>query len=90
MGKSPLQSKVLWFNTLSIIALAIADISSNNEIRNFIGNYYYLLMIVGALINAVLRFYTVKPVSIKKPKDKNPLNTINEANQADDNYLKDF
>lgn len=90
MTKHPIQSKVLWFNTLSIIALVIADISSNNEFRSFIGNYYYVLMVGGALVNAVLRFYTYVPVSTK-PNKQNPLEKIDEANhQADDNYIKEF
>ena len=88
-NKSPLYSKTLWFNTLSILALFIADIVANSEIRATLGGKIFWIMIFGSFINVILRFYTDKPIVIKKTKPPST-NPLEEAIQADDDYIKDF
>lgn len=93
--KSPLKSKTLWFNAISVLALVIADLTANQEIRDLLGGKVYLLMIVGSMVNMWLRFHTVEPVEKptfkkKKPTHKDRLDMLDPEKQADDNYIKDF
>ncbi len=61
-SKKAIQSKTLWFNILSIIAILIAHIQSTPELKELVGNYGYLLMLGGALVNAILRTVTTKAI----------------------------
>ena len=66
--KTPIQSKVLWFNTLAVLAIVIAEVLASTELKEVLGNYAYVLMIAGATINAILRPYTTKPLGDGEPK----------------------
>ena len=64
--KDLLQSKVLWFNVLSITAILITDVLASAEMREVLGGYAPYIMMGGALINAVLRQYTTVPLRTAK------------------------
>ncbi len=64
---TPAQSQTLWFNGLSVVALVVADLMANDVIREQLGGKIFYLMIAGSVINMVLRFYTTKPIQIRKP-----------------------
>lgn len=66
--KRIVESKNLWFNGLSVLALVIADLMANDAVREALGGKIFLLMIAGSVVNMVIRFYTVKPIKISKPK----------------------
>ena len=85
--KNPLKSKTLWFNTLSIIAIAIASLQGSPEFKEAIGGYIYWLMAIGAIINAILRFYTIEPITSQK-KQLNPLDAA--LRQDAEEHMKDF
>ena len=87
--KTLIESKSVWFNGLSILALVVTDMMANDAIREMIGAKIFYLMITGSIINMIIRFYTVKPVVIKRSKPPSRLDVL-EENQADDNYMKDF
>lgn len=66
--KNLLQSKVLWFNILSILSILLADIMGTPEMKAVLGSHASTIMIVGALINAILRQYTTVPLRTNVPK----------------------
>ena len=74
-SKKPSESKVLWFNIPSITALALTALMASPEFLNQIGPKGYIaMMIVGALVNAILRFSTEKKIALDKPPtDLNPV-----------------
>ena len=65
-SKKLIQSKVLWFNLLSISAILITDVLASPEMREVLGNHASTLMIVGAFANAILRQYTTVPLRTSK------------------------
>ena len=85
-SKRPIESKVLWFNILSVIAIIITELSASPEFRELIGGKVYLIMIAGAVVNGMLRQYTVKPLTTNHQPLNNP---IDEAlrKEAEDNGL---
>ncbi len=85
-SKKPVQSKVLWFNILTIVSMTLGSLLANDDFRELIGSNYIALIIAVNLINVILRFYTDKPIEAKenKPKTTNtPLDKIDEANAID-------
>ncbi len=85
--KTPIQSKNLWFNGLSIVALVITDMMANDAFRDALGAKIIYLMIAGSFVNMGIRFFTTKPIAIpkRKPKHKGNLDVL-EENQSDDTY----
>lgn len=65
-AKSPLKSKTLWFNILSIVAIVLAD----DHFKSIIGDNTMILFMLQSVVNIGLRFVTTKPVKIQS---KNPL-----------------
>ncbi len=82
--KSPIHSKVLWFNILSVAAIVVTEVIATPEIKELLGGKVYILMIIGALINAGLRVVTTTPLSTSAPAPKKKLNPVDQA-LADDN-----
>ena len=82
-SKKPIQSRMLWFNILSVLAVALTEILATPELREVLGGYVGVLMIAGAVINAMLRMDTSKAIEVH-PK----LNPVDEALRQED--LKDF
>ena len=88
--KSLIESKTVWFNGLSILALIITDLAANDAVRDMLGAKIFYLMIAGSAVNMAIRFFTTKPIKVSLPTKKpNRLDVLDE-NQADDNYIKDF
>ncbi len=83
-SKRPVQSRVLWFNVLSVIAIVLTEILANTEMREFLGGYVAVFMIAGSLANAILRLDTSKAIR-REPKELDP---VEQAIQDQD--LKDF
>ena len=82
--KTPLQSKSIWFNGLSIVSLVGASLLADESFRELIGGFAIYLIIGVNVVNMVIRSYTVKPLVIKKAKIKlNPLEQalIDEAEE---------
>ena len=71
--KKPLDSKTLWFNILTIIAIVMAELQASEELKRHLGDNAYWLVITAAIINMIIRFYTSKPIrksdEIKKQVD---------------------
>ena len=90
MTKKPIQSRVLWFNALSILAIVITEVLANDALREFFGGYIAVFMIAGSLVNAVLRLDTSKSISTRHdiPPPSSPMEVWDEALEKDD--LKDF
>ena len=86
-SKRIIQSKNIWFNVLSIMAIVVAELSASSEIKELLGTNAFMLMIAGAIINMLIRFYTVKPITIGEPPPK--LNPADEAlrKEAENNGL---
>ena len=63
-AKSPVKSKTLWFNILSIVAIVLAD----EHFKNIIGDNTIILFMLQSAVNIGLRFVTKEPVSIKGEK----------------------
>ena len=59
--KSPVKSKTLWFNILSIAAIILTD----EHFKEIIGNHATILFILQSLVNIGLRFVTTKPIKIQ-------------------------
>lgn len=73
-SKKLIQSKVLWFNVLSIGSVALTTILASPEMKETLGEYAPMIMIAGAVINAVLRQYTTVPLNTATPAPKNDTN----------------
>ncbi len=71
MTKKPIQSRTLWFNVLSIVAIVVTEVLSNTELKELLGGYTGTIMILGAVINAMLRLDTSKAISSEPVSDKN-------------------
>ena len=86
--KTPIQSKNLWFNGLSVLALVITDLMANDAVRDMLGAKIFYLMIAGSVVNMGIRFFTEKPIKITLPtrKPKSNLDILEDENQSDDNY----
>ena len=89
--KKRIDSKVYKFNVSSIITLALAALFADPEFLNAIGAKGYIaLMIVGALVNAVLREYTEKKLApILVPKEPKVLDPLEEAFRKDAEELEE-
>lgn len=61
-AKSPIKSKTLWFNILSIAAIILAD----EHFKEIIGNHAAILFVLQSIVNIGLRFVTTKPVKIQR------------------------
>lgn len=86
--KKPKDSKVLKFNIGSILILAIAALSADPVFLEAVGYKGYIaLMIAGAVVNAILRQYTVKPLATSK--EGKELNALEQAllDEADENGM---
>ena len=85
--KSIFQSKNIWFNVLSICAIALAELQASTELKEVLGANAFWLMIAGATVNMLIRFYTDKPIAVIKPKSD--LNPVDEAlrEEAENNGL---
>ena len=83
-SKKPVQSRVLWFNILSVLAVALTEILAKPELREVLGGYVGVLMIAGAVVNAMLRLDTSKAIETH-PKPK--LNPLDQALRDDDKDL---
>jgi len=70
MSKKPIQSRTLWFNVLSIVAVVVAEVLSNAEFKELLGGYTGTIMILGAVINAMLRLDTSKAIGSEPVPDK--------------------
>jgi len=77
-SKSPVKSRTLWFNVLSIGAIAVAELQASVELKEALGANALWLMIAGAVVNMVIRFYTVEPI-IKQTNPPPDMNAIDKA-----------
>ncbi|MCK5538507.1 MAG: hypothetical protein KAI79_16895 [Bacteroidales bacterium] len=79
--KKPIESKVLWFNFLSILAIVITEMLATPEIKEALGSYAMYIMVAGAFVNGALRKYTTKPLEPILTQNKNApqLDIIDEA-----------
>lgn len=82
-AKKPIQSKSLWFNILSIVAIAGAGLLADDNFREMIGSNAIYLIIVVNIVNMLIRGYTDKPISLDKAKTQKPLNPLEEALKKD-------
>jgi len=82
----PWASKTVWFNMLSVVAIVITELSASPEFKELIGAQIYLVMIAGAVVNGMLRQYTVKPLTTNPQPQLNP---VDEAlrKEAEENGL---
>jgi len=81
-GKKAIQSKTIWFNVLSAIAIIISVLMASPEFQDMLGDKLVWFNIIG---NVILRFNTSTPIG--KRADE----VLKEEIQAnDDGYLKDF
>lgn len=84
--KKPVQSKSIWFNTLSIIALVGGALLADESFRELVGAYSVYLIIAVNVINMIIRGYTDKPLAREtKPKDKK-LNPLEQALADESEY----
>ena len=95
MSKKPIQSRTLWFNVLSIVAVIVTEVLSNTELKELLGGYTGTIMILGAVINAMLRLDTSKAISSEPASENNthPQSTDNiiiDELQKDDNNMGMF
>ena len=87
-SKKLVQSKTLWFNLLSVVAIVITQVSSSIEMKELLGGYGYLLMIAGATVNGILRLFTDKPLEIQRKKNVRKMNPLERELKKDN--TKDF
>ena len=89
--KKRVDSKVYKFNIASIVTLALAALFADPQFLDAIGTKGYIyLMIAGAIINAVLREYTEKPLApILTPKQPRVLDPLEEAFRKDAEDLEE-
>ena len=83
--KKPIQSRVLWFNVLSVVAIVLTEMLAKPELREMFGGYVGIIMIAGAIVNSMLRLDTSKPISTKPPE----LNPVDNALKQDDLEISD-
>lgn len=85
--KKPIQSKNLWFNTLTIISMVGATLLADDNFRELIGGSELLIVVGVAVINMVIRMYTTKPISREEPvkpdSEKSPLDIIDDELKKD-------
>ncbi len=74
------QSKTIWFNFLSIVAIMITELSASKEFMDSISGYTIWVMIIGAMVNFGLRIVTDTAIGYD---DNNPVEKANES-------IKDF
>ncbi len=86
-SKKPIQSRTLWFNILSVLAIALTEILASPELREMLGGYTGILMVAGAVVNAMLRLDTSKAIKMK-PKPKPKLNPVDQAIEDEEWFYK--
>ena len=91
--KSILQSKRSWLNYGSVIALALTGLISDDAFKSMViellgAKGIIILMIIGAVLNQFLTQTSDKVPKFQMPKSN--LDILDEPNQADDYYTKDF
>ena len=79
--KTAIESKSIWFNGLSIISLVGASLLADESFRELVGGFAIYLIIGINVVNMIIRTYTIKPLVLKKPKEK--LNPLEQALQDD-------
>ena len=77
--KKPIESRILWFNVLSIAAIIITEILAKPEMVAVLGGYTSILMVSGAVINAILRLDTSTAI---KTKPKQPPNDHPQTSES--------
>ncbi len=77
-SKKPIQSKSLWFNTLSIMAMVGGALLADQQFREIIGTNAIYVIIAVNIINMIIRSYTIKPISMD-PDPSPDLNPVDEA-----------
>jgi len=77
-SKSIFESKSIWFNVLSIVAMSITALLVDPTFKEEYGGSTLMLVVAVNVINMILRFYTVKPLSVavKKPKIRSNLDIL--------------
>ena len=83
--KKPIQSKSLWFNVLTIVAMVGASLLADDNFRDLVGSNAMFLIIVVNVINMWIRFNTVSPISTKpttEVSDKTGSDAINKLDEA--------
>ncbi len=93
--KRAIQSKTIWFNVLSVVAISLAALMGSKEFMELIGGYGSILIILSNVVNVVLRLKTTEPIKLERPMQKKAkshqkLNPLDEAIKLDDQDLKDF
>ena len=65
-SKKPINSKVLWFNILSVVAIVVTALMGSEEFKQVAGDNAYMLVVANATINGVLRQFTTEPLTTSK------------------------
>ena len=94
MTKTPIQSKTLWFNILTIVAMVLTALMADESFREFIGSKAIILVMATNVVNVILRFQTSTAISIPRanettatPKRKDsPLDVLKEEFGNSDSF----
>ena len=87
MTKKPIESKTLWFNILTIVAMVGGSLLADESFRDLIGTNAIFVIVGINIVNMWLRANTTKPLSnIKVTKDKK-LNPLEQALKDEDDKI---
>ena len=87
MVKQPIKSKTLWFNILTMVAMAGGALLADAGFRDMVGNNAIFLIVGINMVNVWLRTQTTVPLGNPEVEKLNPLE---QALKDDNDSINNF